>query len=57
MAPRGTRRPHAKRVRSKPVRMKRGGGGGKKTSGCVLILFALASATSVVPLVVALAIR
>lgn len=43
---RGTRRPHAKRVRSKPVRMKRGGGGSNNT-GCGLILLALVSLPAV----------
>lgn len=38
MTPRGTRRPHMRRVRSKPVRMGRGGGG-KKNNGCALLLF------------------
>ncbi len=52
MAPRGTRRPHAKRVRSKPVRMKRGGGGSKGTSGCGLFLFALITLPAVVAAVV-----
>jgi hypothetical protein len=52
MNARGTRRPHAKRVRSKPVRMKRGGGGGgKKTSGCGLFLFALISLPAIAVLV------
>jgi hypothetical protein len=52
MNARGTRRPHAKRVRSKPVRMKRGGGGGAKGTGCGLFLFALITLPAVVAAVV-----
>lgn len=47
MAPRGTRRPHAKRVRSKPVKL-RSGGGGSKNKGCGLILFAFAALPAIV---------
>ena len=52
MTPRGTRRPHARRVRSKPVRMKRGGGGGSKNTGCALFLFALITLPALVAAVV-----
>ena len=44
MNARGTRRPHAKRVRPKPVRMKRGGGSKK---GCGLLLLAFLSLPAV----------
>lgn len=40
MNARGTRRPHPRRVRSKPVRTSRRGGG-DSTTGCAVILFAL----------------
>lgn len=42
MNARGTRRPHARRVRSKPVRIS--GGGGKKSGLCGLVALALLSA-------------
>ena len=42
MNARGTRRPHVRRVRSKPVRIS--GGGGKKSGLCGLVALALLSA-------------
>lgn len=48
---RGTRRPHAKRVRSKARKPSRSGGG-SKGSGCVLVLFALIALPAVVAVVI-----
>ena len=39
MAARATRRPHPRRVRSKPMRRVSKGGGGGKSGGCALVLF------------------
>lgn len=39
MNARGTRRPHQRRVRFKPVKIRRGG----KSSGCLLLVLALAA--------------
>lgn len=41
MNARATRRPHARRVRSKPIR--KAGGGGGKSGGCLVLVAALAS--------------
>lgn len=41
MNARGTRRPHSRRVRPKKVKVSRRAG--KSSSGCVLVLFMLAS--------------
>lgn len=46
MNARGTRRPHPRRVRPKPVKTSRRSGGGS-TTGCALILFALVAAPTV----------
>ncbi len=51
MAARATRRPHARRVRSKPVNISRRGGGGGKSGGCALILLLLISLPAVIALV------
>lgn len=54
MAPRGTRRPHAKRVRAKARKPSRSSGGGKKGGICDMVVLAPASCLVVLPLALAL---
>jgi hypothetical protein len=50
---RGTRRPHPRRVRSKPVKKSWGSGGsGNKVSGCALLLILVLALPAVAALVI-----
>lgn len=51
MNARGTRRPHPRRVRSKPVRRVKSSGDGGKVWGCGLILFAFVASPTLAAVV------